>query len=265
MWLTPAVKTFVKTNIPDPAAKQRDALMWAALTRCHRNSKIVARRSSSAIFSSLTGVSRPLEGEGLPLPTQQGGPSSQHELKLHLHRWKLTVTSFDPQLQTNTVAAAAQRTAPQPFDQGRVPVREGASAFISHYPACVCCLCLQLVRKCHKSRVWLISGWKDTSRAGSTAYETCNQAFAMESNCNYKTPFFYFLIPFTRQGHCMTTSKYNKLPHNMQNTTIHVNLINCNPWRFVKMSNVWDKSMLSYWFAESFLYGFLHFCPVLYI
>ncbi len=27
MCLTPAVKTFVKTNIPDPAAKQRDALM----------------------------------------------------------------------------------------------------------------------------------------------------------------------------------------------------------------------------------------------
>lgn len=83
-----------------------------------RTAIITHRLWQNALLSAI--FSRPPERDWRPLPTQQGGPSSQRELELHLHRWKLTVTSFDPQLQTNTVAAAAQRAAPRPFDQGRV-------------------------------------------------------------------------------------------------------------------------------------------------
>lgn len=85
-----------------------------------------------------TRVSRHSEGEGRPLPTQQDGPSSQQEPELHLHRWKLTVTSFDPRLQTNTVAAAAQRAALRAFWSGTGPRKRGGFCF--HLPLASLCL-----------------------------------------------------------------------------------------------------------------------------
>lgn len=154
------------------------------MRRCGQlwHAAIVTHRSCQSNFSQFHLLSRPQEGEGRTLPTQQGGPSSQHELGLHLHRWKLTVTSFDPQQQTNTVAVEALRAAPQLFWSETSTRERGGFCFHLPLPDCICWLGLQLVRKCHKRRVWLVSGRKNISRTytgfdwNSTAYETCHDA-----------------------------------------------------------------------------------------
>lgn len=138
MWLTAAVKTFVKTNIPDPAAKQRDALMWAALTRCHRNSKIVARRSSSAIFSQSYWSLQTSRGGGAAssypagwpfLPAWAQAPSPQ--VKANCHQL------WSPATNKHSGCSSSENSTPA-FWSGTSPSERGGICF--HLPLPSLCL-----------------------------------------------------------------------------------------------------------------------------
>lgn len=145
---------------------------------------------------------------GRTLPTQRGGPSSQHELRLHLHRWKLTVTSFDPWLQTNTVAVEALRAAPQSFWSGTSG--EGGICFHLPLPDCICCLCLQLVRKCHKSRVWLVSMWKDILCRCNAGFDKCSTVSIL---CNQDVLFVCLFFTAFQHPWRELVNPYNKIIH----------------------------------------------------
>lgn len=182
MCLTPAVETFVKTNIPDPAAKQRDALTWAALTRCHRNSSIVAKRSPSAIFSQSYWSLQTSRGGGAASSYPAGWPflpawaqASSPQVKANCHQL------WSPATNKHTGCSSSESSTPA-FWSGTSPRERGGHLLSSPttQPVFAASAFSWWGSVTKAGCDWSLGEKSPRAHtcAGSTTYETFNKPFA---------------------------------------------------------------------------------------